>query len=211
MDGQAQPAMSTPAFFAAVAPLKLRDPLAQFLGAAEQGEIEYTYLDAVKLAGHSCPTVAAAYWLTQRALSTLYPGELPERGAIRVDFREDRLAGVTGVVANVVSMLTGATSETGFKGLAGRFDRRNLLFFNAAVPLDIRFTRTDSGRAVDVAARPGQVAADPEMPGLMQRCLAGSGSAGEAHRFGELWQDRVRRMLLEHREDPEVFIVRAVA
>lgn len=211
MDGEAQKTMSHPAFFAAVAPLKLRDPLAQFLGAAEQGEIEYSYLDAVKLAGHSCPTVAAAYWLTHRALASLYPGELPERGAIRVDFREDRLSGVTGVIANVVSMLTGATSDTGFKGLAGQFDRRNLLFFNAAVPLDIRFTRTDSGRQVDVAARPSQVAADPAMPGLMQRCLAGQGSAEEARRFGELWQDRVRQMLLEQREDPAVFIVRPVA
>lgn len=211
MDGQAQQAISHPEFFAAVAPLKLRDPLAQFLGAADQGELEYRYLDVVKLAGHSCPTVAAAYWLTHRALSALYPGELPERGAIRVDFRADRLSGVTGVIANVVSLLTGATGDTGFKGLAGLFDRRNLLFFNAAVPLDIRFTRTDSGRAVDAAARPGQVAADPEMPDLMQRCLAGQGDAEDARRFGELWQDRVRRMLLDHRADPEVFIVRAVA
>lgn len=31
------------------------DPLAEFLGAAEGGLIEYGYADAVKLAGHSCP------------------------------------------------------------------------------------------------------------------------------------------------------------
>jgi len=34
----------------------LRDPLAELLGAAEGGIVEYRYADAVKLAGHSCPT-----------------------------------------------------------------------------------------------------------------------------------------------------------
>jgi hypothetical protein len=208
MAGQEAKAAAHPAFFDQVPRLKLRDPLAQFLGAADQGEIDYGYLDAVKLAGHSCPTVAAAYWLTHRALGALYPDALPERGAIRVDFRDNRLNGVTGVIANVVSLLTGATSDTGFKGLAGQFDRRNLLYFNAAVPLDIRFTRTDSGRQVDVAARPGQVSGDPEMPGLMQRCLSGQGDTASLRRFGELWQDRVRRLLLDHGADPEVFLVR---
>lgn len=211
MPGQEAKAPAHPAFFDQVPRLKLRDPLAQFLGAAHQGKIEYGYLDAVKLAGHSCPTVAAAYWLTHRALGALYPDALPERGAIRVDFREDRLNGVTGVIANVVSLLTGATSDTGFKGLAGQFDRRHLLFFNAAVPLDIRFTRTDTGRQVDVAARPGQVPGDPAMPALMQRCLNGQGDAAETRRFGELWQDRVRRLLLEHGNDPEVFLVHLAA
>ena len=54
--------MQYPAFFDAVPHLRLRDPLAEFLGAIEDGVVEYTYVDAVKLAGHSCPTVASAYW-----------------------------------------------------------------------------------------------------------------------------------------------------
>ena len=150
--------MQYPEFFDAVPHLRMRDPLARFLGAFDDGVIEYTYLDAVKLAGHSCPTVASAYWLTHQALGALYGDELPERGAIRVEFREDRAAGVIGVIANVVSLLTGATSDTGFKGLGGRFDRRHLLAFNADVPLEIRFTRIDSGAQVDVAAHLRQVA-----------------------------------------------------
>ena len=51
-----------PAFFQDIPPLTLRDPLAALLGAAEGGLIDYRYADAVKLAGHSCPTVAGA-WL----------------------------------------------------------------------------------------------------------------------------------------------------
>ena len=200
--------MKHPDFFDAVPHLRLRDPLAGFLGACAEGVIEYGYVDAVKLAGHSCPTVASAYWMTRQALRALYGEELPERGAIRVEFKEDRLAGVTGVIANVVGMLTGATQDSGFKGLAGRFDRRKLLFFDADVPLEIRFTRTDNGAMVDVAAHPQQVAGDPETGPLMQRCLGGKASAEETRRFGALWQDRVRRLLLHHGEDPEVFVVR---
>ena len=204
--------MPYPAFFDTVPRIRLRDPLAGFLGAATDGLIEYGYLDAVKLAGHSCPTVASAYWLTYRALRVLYPGDaLPERGAIRVAFREDRQSGVTGVIASVVTLLTGAAGDTGFKGLAGRFERRNLLSFNADIRLDIRLTRLDNGRAVgavDLAARPGAIPAAPEMSLLMQRRLSGQASAAEEKAFAELWQDRVRRLLLEHGDDPEIFMIR---
>lgn len=203
--------MKHPDFFDVVPRLRLRDPLAAFLGAVDDGVIEYGYVDAVKLAGHSCPTVASAYWMTRQALRALYGEALAERGAIRVEFRDNRLTGVTGVIANVVGMLTGATQDSGFKGLAGRFDRRKLLFFDADVPLEIRFTRTDSGEMVDVAAHPQQVAGDPDTMPLMQRCLGGKASAEEAQRFGALWQDRVRRLLLDHGEDPAVFVVRRVA
>jgi len=200
--------MKYPAFFDAVPRIRLRDPLAEFLGAVEDGVIEYGYVDAVRLAGHSCPTVASAYWLTRQALGALYGTEIPERGAIRVEFREGQLAGVTGVIANVVSMLTGATQDTGFKGLAGRFDRRHLLFFDADVPLDIRFSRTDNGDRVDVAADLQKVAGDPDTPVLMGRCLSDKASAEEARRFAALWQSRVKRILFDHGEDPEVFVVR---
>ena len=200
--------MKHPDFFDAVPRIRLRDPLAAFLGAAEDGVIEYGYVDAVKLAGHSCPTVATAYWMTHGGLAALYGSEIPERGGIRVEFREDALSGVTGVIAKVVSMLTGATQDSGFKGLAGRFDRRRLLFFKADVPLEIRFTRADGGGAIDVAANVQAVPGDPDAALLMQRCLSGKAGTEEISRFGALWQDRVRRILLEHGEDPEVFVVR---
>ena len=201
--------MPHPEFFDAIPRLNMGDPLAQFLGAADDGVIEYGYGDAVRLAGHSCPTVAGAYGLTRHALRALYGADLPQRGAIRVEFREDRTAGVTGVIASVVSLLTGAAGDTGFKGLGGRFDRRNLLVFNADVPLDIRFARIDTGARVDAAAHVRLVPGDPEMSALLQRCLTGQAGPEEALRFGAMWQARVRRILIEHGEDPAVFVVRA--
>jgi len=44
-----------PDFFAQVPPLTLRDALAEVLGAAAGGVMTYRYVDAVRLAGHSCP------------------------------------------------------------------------------------------------------------------------------------------------------------
>lgn len=119
----------------------------------EDGIIEYTYSDAVKLAGHSCPTVASAYLMTRAAMRALYPAAFPERGGIRVELRDDRLIGVAGVIANVVSLLTGASNDTGFKGIAGRFDRRGLLSFGADIPGQLRFTRQDTSDAAIVSAR----------------------------------------------------------
>lgn len=200
--------MRYPAFFDQVPRIALRDPLAEFLGALEGGRVEYTYLDAVRLAGHSCPTVASAYGITRRALAALYGDALPERGALRVSLREPIGEGVTGVIANVISMLTGAAQEGGFKGIAGRFDRRNLLAFGAEQPLALRFARTDSGASVDAEADIKRVPSDPQLPALLARAATGEASADELRRFGELWQDRVRRVLLEHGDDPEVLRIR---
>ncbi len=203
--------MQLPAFYAAVERLRVRDPLADFLGAAEDGILEYGYEDAVRLAGHSCPTVGSAYVLTCRALAALYPDELPERGGVEVAFRNPVDEGVTGVVASVVTLLTGAAGTGGFKGLAGRFVRRERMQFGADVPLAMRFKRLDSGVAVDAESDPGRVPADPEMSMLIGRCVQGQADTHERRRFGTLWQERVARIVVDHARDPEVFRIVPVA
>ena len=199
--------MSYPKFYDAVPRINLYDPLAEFLGATEEGILQYGYFDAVRLAGHSCPTVASAYWATRKALDFLYPDSMPVRGDIRVEFRQEVESGVTGVIANVVSMLTGATSENGFKGLAGRFDRRRLLFFAVDMPGEMRFTRLDTNQAVHVAANLQHVPGSPRVSELMANCLANIATPDEVAEFRQLWQERVRRILLEYGDDPQVFVV----
>src|ERR1035437_10247700 len=100
--------MAFPSFFSEVMPIIVHDRLAAFLGAADGGVIEYRYVDAVKLAGHSCPTVAGVYLLICRSLIELYPDELPERGEIQVDFRADQEEGAVGVRAAVAGLVPGA-------------------------------------------------------------------------------------------------------
>lgn len=200
--------MKYPDFFDAVPKIELYDPLAEFLGASENGILQYGYLDAVKLAGHSCPTVASAYWSTCKALAFLYPDTLPVRGDIKVEFSEEITTGVTGVIANVVSMLTGAMSENGFKGIGGHFDRREHLFFSAGIPGEMRFTRLDNNQAVLVESNLQQVPGSPRTSALIAGCIRNTASQEEIAEFRHLWQERVRRILLEHRDDPAVFVVK---
>ena len=199
--------MSHPAFFDEVKPITLRDPLAQVLGAASDGMLRYGYLDAVKLAGHSCPTVAGAYLMTLKALGALYPDSVPERGAVRVEFGAAQDEGVTGVIANVASLITGASGEGGFKGLGGRYSRRNLLLFGIGNGVEMKFTRTGTGAAVVVSYHPEIVPPPPELPALMQKLLAGEASADERADFGKLWQMRVKRILIDHADDPQLVTV----
>jgi hypothetical protein len=60
-----------PPFFDAAPVIRLQDPLADFLGAAHDGLLEYRYVDVVRLAGHSCPAVASAFLMTRAALQAL--------------------------------------------------------------------------------------------------------------------------------------------
>jgi hypothetical protein len=199
--------MKYPEFFEKIPKISLYDPLAEFLGAVEDGILQYAYPDAVKLAGHSCPTVASAYWSTYKALSALYPESIPLRGGIQVAFSQSSTSGVTGVIANVVSMLTGAMSDNGFKGIGGRFDRRNLLFFPMEMQGEIRYTRLDTSQTVQLTTNLQPVPASPRLPGLMSRCIADTATPVEIAEFRQLWQERVRSILLDHGDDPEVFVI----
>ena len=194
--------MSFPPFFDDIPPIVVHDRLAEFLGATEGGIIEYRYTDAVRLAGHSCPTVAGAYLLTRRALAALYPDVLPERGDVQVEFRNAQENGVTGVIAAVVGLITGAAGIGGFKGIAGRFSRRDLLLFDDPdQPGEIAFMRRDSGKRFELTLHLEQVPPDPRTGPLLQRLLAGERDPAVARDFSELWQDRVRRIVDDHIDD----------
>lgn len=195
--------MRFPSFYDDVRPIVLRDPLAAFLGAADGGLIEYRYADVVKLAGHSCPTVAGIYLMTLKGLAALHGAEIPERGGLRVRFAEAIDDGVTGVMANVVGMITGAAESGGFKGIGGNFDRRNLLSFGDQVPAALRLERIESGAAVDVNFRAEVVPPDPAMRPALHSALAGDDSTP----FATLWQERVRRILIENIDNPAMIVV----
>jgi hypothetical protein len=198
--------MEFPAFFAKVPTVTLREPLAAFLGASRSGSITYCYADAVKLAGHSCPTVAGAYLMVRNGLTYLYGDDLPERGGIEVYLRDGRDQGTTGVIASIATLLTGAAPETGFGGIGADhcFARRDLLQFDAPIDGLVALRRIDDNRGVMLDLDTNCVRPHPEMGILLPKVIAGQANAAEQARFAALWQDRVERMLLEHADDPQL-------
>ncbi|MCP4078363.1 MAG: hypothetical protein GY744_19530 [Gammaproteobacteria bacterium] len=190
--------MNYPEFFNDVETISLFDPLSKILGSLENGLCEFNYFDSVKAAGHSCPTVAGAYLMTSRALKTLYPDSVAVRGQIKVEFAESLEDGTTGVISNVITSITGATDKSGFKGLNGNFARHSLMFFNADIQASARFTRLDTNRSVDVIYNPSFVPPDPLMQSYMQKVMSSTANDDEVEKFGVLWQDRVKRILIDN-------------
>lgn len=198
--------MRTPEFFDAAAPIVVADALAALLGAAEGGVIEYRYLDAVKLAGHSCPTVAGAWLMTRAALARLYRDDLPRRGEIRVELRQPQVEGVAGVVAAVAGLVTGAAGDGGFKGLAGGHARRGLLHFGVPMAGELRFTRLDDGHWVETSPQAIAVPRPPRLGEQLRAALDAEADDPARHEFAAAWQGWVHDILRLHADDPALVV-----
>ena len=196
--------MKTPDFFNEVTSITMYDPLAGVLGATEDGMIDYTYTDVVKLAGHSCPTVAGAYLMVQKGLKELYGDETPIRGEIKVLMNGKLGDGVVGIIANVASMITGATDIGGFHGLGGKFDRRQLLFYEIAMEGEMALERVDTLARVILTYNPSFILPAPQMNSLLPLIVSGRADDDARVLFGILWQDRVQRILIENKDDPRL-------
>ena len=147
-----------PEFFNDIESIRVYDELSEFLGAIDDGIIEFTYMDIVKTAGHSCATVAGAYLVALKGLKALYGDEIPRRGDIKVELQKDTRDENAGVVGSVLSTITGATDDFGFGGIpTGKFYRRDLLFFNADIEDDVRFTRLDTRKMVSLNYTPQKI------------------------------------------------------
>jgi len=186
--------MNYPNFFNEIETIKLQDSLSSFLGAFEDGVLEFSFLDVVKSAGHSCPTVLGAYLMAKEGLKELYPNEIPNRGDIVVEFKENENEGVAGVISSVITQITGATVNLGFKGLAGRFNRKNLMYFESKINSSVRFTRKDNNKSVEVIYDASSIPVDSRISLLMQRCIQDRASKEETKEFGVLWQNRVENI-----------------
>ncbi len=79
----------------------------------------------------------------------------------------------------VITNITGATTDFGFKGINGNFNRTNLLFFNQEIPSEIKFTRLDSGESVMVDYNPQDIKANPRQPQLFQKIMQGLATGDE--------------------------------
>ena len=187
--------MNYPEFFDKIETIKLQDNLADFLGAFKDGVVEFSYIDIVKSAGHSCPTVAGAYLMCLEGLKALYKNDLAKRGEILVSFKENASEGVAGVIGNVVTQITGATETSGFKGIAGSFARHSLMKFNDHITSSIKLQRIDNGNSVEIIYNPNSIQPEPLMIVLFGKFKNGQElTTDEKGTFGKLWQKRVEKI-----------------
>ncbi len=192
-----------------VPPIMMRDPLLEMLGQTDTA-IPYTYEESVKLTGHSCMVVAAAWSMTRKALVELYPnGEAPVRGQIAIQAPGAEDEWNIGVIGEVMTYITGAAPKTGFPGSAfGKGNalaiRRNKILYtekhvNLAPPMmQWIFTRTDNHRKV--AAKWNIKLVQPPMseeiiavPG--KRLAAGELTPEESAAFIKKWNDAANFVL----------------
>lgn len=192
-------------FISDVSPIVMQEPLADFLGAFQQhgSYIEYDFEDAIKLTGHACPTVAAAFVCCRKALGHLYLGEIPTRGNVSVTVHGPRDEKAYGVMANVISLVTGAADSSGFKGIGDNFKRSGLLTFDpdSAEELEtFTFARQDKGTKVKATISRKDfpsVEGSDQLGDLMEKVIAKTASHEEEHQFQNVWMERVKAMVLQ--------------
>lgn len=202
--------MSFPDFYAIAPVVHTRDPLAALLGASADGMLDYHYADAVRLAGHSCPTVAGAFLIGRAALAALYPDGPAERGNISVRMPAPENYATSGVIAQVLTLLTGAAAGNGFQGIAGRYARNGLLSFSTGTAGEdsaIIFRRRDTRAGVAVTLDASHVPGDPAQRARLGAILQGNVDIELRAAFAASWQQRVRLLLLDFADDPRVIRV----
>jgi hypothetical protein len=128
-----------------VPPIVMNDAFTTDLFDQRAYPIPYKYSEVVKLLGHSCGATSGGWVITRKALDMLYPGEIPERGNIRVycDGAEDEWN--FGVIGEAISFITGAASSGGFKGAE----------FGPGNPIYIRKDKMIFGEALGHHPKPG--------------------------------------------------------
>jgi len=195
-----------------VDPIEIRDPVAAALGVLEPGDpFVVTYTDAVKEAGHSCPTAAGAYRITQLGLDALYADGSPVRSEVEVRAAGPRDDATYGVMSRIVSYITGAAEDDGFGGLAGGYGgRRDLLHFDAFDPdtadPTFRLRRTDTDETVQVTYHVGEVPDGGPAIGTLRAILDGTARDRQREAFADAWHRRVQAVL----SDDSLFAVEQV-
>ena len=188
-------------------PIRIRDPVAEALTILKPNEpFVITYADAVKAAGHSCPTTSGAYRIAQLGLDALYPDDTPVRGEIEVTAGGPKDDPTYGVISRIVSYVTGVAGEEGFGGLAGGYGgRQDSLHFDdfESDDLAFEFTRTGTDESVRVTYHVTNVPSAGPATQALQKLIDGTATPEERDAFSEAWHGRIERILT----DDELFTV----
>lgn len=141
--------------------IKIYEPFAEFL-MADQEEFKFSIslLDVVRFAGHACPSIVGAFFISKRAVEELFPeDQICHRGQVSIQLSSLVEQGATGPISNVFSMIFGSWEKSGFGGLGGRFIRRGLLQYGSTeLPSkSFRFKNIATNETIDIYYDPSKV------------------------------------------------------
>jgi hypothetical protein len=200
--------MNFPAFYNEIPSIKFFEPLSDVLGSSSNGVVEFSFKDAVKIAGHGCPTVGGAYLMVFYGIKKLYGDEVPVRGNIEIHISDPIDSGSTGVVGMVAGSIVGAAEKGGFKGLGGQFSRNNSLFFNASFDGDMKLRRKDNGQTVIMEYHPEIVSGNPEMGIYLKKVLDKTASEDEKALFQKMWNDRLKKIMVDEFNNSKLVLIK---
>ena len=197
------------AYIEQVPPIMMRDALIELVGQTNE-PIPYYYEEVVKLSGHSCMVVAAAWSMTRMALEQLDPnGEVPVRGQISIQAPGAEDEWNIGVFGEVMAYITGASSKTGFsgsifaKGNPLTIRRNKMIYTEEAVgtappKMEWIFTRIDTGKSVAVSWNIALVQPPINEKNLTEpgnNLASGTASPEEEAKFIKDWNDAALYLL----------------
>jgi len=138
--------------------ITMQDELAKFLWVNDDWIIDFSYIDIVKSAWHSCWTVAWAYIIAYKWLKELYWTEIPKRWEIDIKIQKSAIEDNAWVIWCVLSNITWATTDYWFWWIPwNKFNRRNLLHYSEKVETDIVMTRLDTNKSIWINYKPWNV------------------------------------------------------
>jgi len=79
--------------------------------------------------------------------------------------------------------------------------------FDADINSSARFTRKDTNKSVEVFYNPSSVGGSPMMQPLMQKIMARMASKEEKVEFGNMWQARVKAIIIDNCDNKNVIWV----
>lgn len=189
---------SYPAYYNDLDRIVLKDVMTRWYTVNKTGILSYGLEDAAKNAGHVCPAVTGAYLMTRAALNAIkaeyeanpkpsetstydYEDKVLYRGGVKITMSgaENKGNGAN-AMANVMSGITGAQMESGFKGGPGYpfANRQNLLTYDS----NLKFSPSKGIEAIftsmkatyvkkDAASKETSPATYAECKGTKKKCI----------------------------------------
>jgi formylmethanofuran dehydrogenase subunit E len=187
-------------FYSKVKPINMREPFGVIVGSLtpDNPVVTISLTDVGLYTGHICPGVATGYMAIFHALDSLYPGEIPARGEIKV------IAGKPSDLLDVASYITGARSFYG----RGEINKDDIIIDKkldkGPFKLTMWLVRKDNGRTVEVVVDKSKLFKNPEqakqIEKLKEKVLERKASEKEKEIIKEKLQKKVRQILFDEPE-----------